>query len=70
MQLEIFTFSISSNAKFRCCPYVNPGAGELGVLTLIPVFIQLQLFKITNGDLVLDAKGNPNAKWYFQAPSS
>jgi len=52
-------------------PYVNPGAGELGGLTLDPgIYTASSSFKITNGDLVLDAKGNPNAKWYFQAPSS
>lgn len=52
-------------------PYVNPGAGELGGLTLAPgIYTASSSFKITNGDLVLDAQGNPNAKWYFQAPTS
>ncbi|NDP28265.1 MAG: DUF3494 domain-containing protein [Flavobacterium sp.] len=50
---------------------VNPGAGELGGLTLAPgIYTASSSFKITNGNLVLDAQGNPNAKWYFQAPSS
>jgi hypothetical protein len=50
---------------------VNPGAGELGGLTLAPgIYTASSSFKITNGNLVLDAKGDANAKWYFQAPSS
>ena len=49
----------------------NPGAGELGGLTLAPgIYTASSSFKITNGNLVLDAQGNPNAKWYFQTPSS
>ena len=49
----------------------NPGAGELGGLTLAPgIYTASSSFKITNGNLVLDAKGDANAKWYFQAPSS
>lgn len=49
----------------------NPGAGELGGLTLEPgIYAASSSFAITNGDLTLDAKGDPNAKWYFQAPSS
>ncbi|MBK5247712.1 MAG: DUF3494 domain-containing protein [Peptostreptococcaceae bacterium] len=52
-------------------PFVNPGAGELGGLTLAPgVYTASSSFKITNGDLTLDAQGDPNAKWYFQAPST
>ena len=52
-------------------PFVNPGAGELGGLTLAPgIYTASDSFKITNGNLVLDAKGDANAKWYFQAPSS
>jgi hypothetical protein len=52
-------------------PFVNPGAGELGGLTLAPgVYTAASSFKITNADLTLDAQGDPNAKWYFQAPSS
>ena len=50
---------------------VNPGAGELGGLTLAPgIYTASSSFSITNGNLVLDAKGDANAKWYFQAPSS
>ena len=50
---------------------VNPGAGELGGLTLAPgIYTAASSFAITNGNLILDAQGNPNAKWYFQAPSS
>jgi len=50
---------------------VNPGAGELGGLTLAPgIYTAASSFKVTNGNLTLDAQGDPNAKWYFQAPSS
>jgi len=50
---------------------VNPGAGELGGLSLAPgIYTAGSTFKITNGNLTLDAQGDPNAKWYFQAPSS
>lgn len=50
---------------------VNPGAGELGGLTLAPgIYTAASSFKITNGNLTLDAQGDPNAKWYFQAPST
>ncbi|WP_158727860.1 MULTISPECIES: Ig-like domain-containing protein [unclassified Flavobacterium] len=49
----------------------NPGAGELGGLTLVPgIYTASSSFSITNGNLTLNANGDPNAKWYFQAPSS
>ncbi len=46
----------------------DPGAGELGGLTLAPGIYKSAsgTFKITNGDLTLDAKGDPNAQWFFQ----
>lgn len=46
----------------------DPGAGELGGLTLTPGTYKSAgaSFKITNGDLILDAQGNPNAQWFFQ----
>ena len=46
----------------------DPGAGELGGLTLAAGVYQASsgTFKITNLDLVLDAKGDPNAVWIFQ----
>ncbi len=46
----------------------DPGAGELGGLTLFPGIYQSSggTFKITNLDLTLDAKGDPNAVWIFQ----
>lgn len=46
----------------------DPGAGELGGLTLPPGVYKSAgaTFKITNGDLTLDAKGDPNAVWIFQ----
>ena len=47
---------------------IDPGAGELGGLTLAPGTYKSAsgTFKITNGDLTLDAKGDPNATWIFQ----
>ena len=46
----------------------DPGAGELGGLTLAPGVYKSAsgTFKITTLDLVLDAKGDPNATWIFQ----
>lgn len=47
---------------------IDPGAGELGGLTLAPGIYKSAsgTFKITNGNLTLDAKGDPNAVWIFQ----
>lgn len=47
---------------------IDPGAGELGGLTLAPGVYKSAsgTFKITNGNLTLDAKGDPNATWIFQ----
>lgn len=47
---------------------IDPGAGELGNLTLAPGIYKSAsgTFNITNGNLVLDAQGNPNAIWVFQ----
>ncbi|MEO6330045.1 MAG: Ig-like domain-containing protein [Ginsengibacter sp.] len=46
----------------------DPGAGELGGLTLPPGVYKSAsgTFKITNLDLTLDAMGDPNAVWIFQ----
>jgi hypothetical protein len=46
----------------------DPGAGELGGLTLPPGTYKSAsgTFKITNGNLTLDAMGDPNAVWIFQ----
>jgi hypothetical protein len=46
----------------------DPGAGELGGLTLQPGVYKAAggTFNITNGPLVLDAKGDANAVWIFQ----
>ncbi|MGZ8537082.1 MAG: Ig-like domain-containing protein [Flavisolibacter sp.] len=46
----------------------DPGAGELGGLTLAPGVYKSAsgTFNITNGDLTLDAMGDPNATWIFQ----
>lgn len=50
---------------------IDPGAGELGGLTLAPGIYKSAsgTFKITNGNLTLDAQGNPNATWVFQTAS-
>ena len=45
---------------------IDPGAGELGGLTLTPGVYKSVTFKITNVDLTLDAQGDPNAVWVFQ----
>ncbi len=46
----------------------DPGAGELGGLTLVPGIYKSAsgTFDITNGNLTLDAMGDPNAVWIFQ----
>jgi hypothetical protein len=51
---------------------IDPGAGELGGLTLPPGIYKSAsgTFNITNGNLVLDAQGNPNAIWIFQAATA
>jgi hypothetical protein len=47
---------------------IDPGAGELGGLTLPPGVYKSAsgTFKITTGNLTLDAMGDPNARWIFQ----
>ncbi|MBG6062632.1 hypothetical protein IWX83_002432 [Flavobacterium sp. CG_9.1] len=49
----------------------DPGAGELGGLTLAPGVYKSAsgTFKISNGNLTLDAQGDPNATWIFQTAS-
>ncbi|MRX41563.1 DUF3494 domain-containing protein [Flavobacterium sp. LC2016-23] len=49
----------------------DPNAGELGGLTLAPGVYKSAsgTFKISNGNLTLDAKGDPNATWIFQTAS-
>jgi len=49
----------------------DPNAGELGGLTLAPGVYKSAsgTFKISNGDLTLDAHGDPNATWIFQTAS-
>lgn len=46
----------------------DPGAGELGGLTLAPGIYKSAsgTFNISNGNLTLDAQGDPNAVWIFQ----
>ena len=47
---------------------IDPGAGELGGLTLAPGVYKSAsgTFNISNGNLTLDAQGDPNATWFFQ----
>jgi hypothetical protein len=60
--------SISPASKPRG---IDPGAGELGGLTLTSGIYKSAsgTFKITNGNLTLDAKGDSNAVWIFQTAS-
>jgi hypothetical protein len=50
----------------------DPGAGELGGLVLAPgtYTAAAGTFKITSGDLTLDAQNNSNAVWVFQIAQS
>jgi hypothetical protein len=50
----------------------DPGAGQLGGLTLPPGTYQAAggSFLITGSDLTLDAQGNANAIWVFQMATS
>jgi hypothetical protein len=50
----------------------DPGAGQLGGLTLPPATYQAAggSFLITGSDLTLDAQGDTNAIWVFQMASS
>ena len=47
---------------------IDPGAGQLGGLTLTPGIYKSAsaIFYITAGDLTLDGQGDPNALWIFQ----
>jgi len=51
---------------------IDPGDGELGGLTLAPSIYKSNsgTFKITNGDLTLDAQGDANAVFVFQTASA
>lgn len=50
----------------------DPGAGQLGGLTLPPGIYKSAsgTFGITNGNLTLDAQGDPNAVWIFQCATA
>jgi hypothetical protein len=50
----------------------DPGAGQLGGLTLLPGVYKAAsgAFLITGSDLTLDAQGNADAVWIFQMASS
>jgi hypothetical protein len=51
---------------------MDPGAGQLGGLTLLPGVYKSAsgAFLITGSDLTLDAQGDPEAVWIFQMASS
>lgn len=52
-------------------PGAYAGAGELGLLTLAPgTYTSATSYKLTQGDLTLDAQGDPNAVFVFQMGSS
>jgi len=54
------------------CGGIGGGAGELGGRTLAPGIYKSTpgTYGITSGDLTLDAQGNANAVWIFQAATS
>ncbi len=78
------TFAIASQAAMDANKLFNdlspasmpggtdPGAGQLGGLTLAPGIYQSAsgTFQITGSDLTLDAKGDTNATWVFQMAAS
>jgi hypothetical protein len=51
---------------------IDPGAGQLGGLTLLPGVYKSAsgAFLLTGSDLTLDAQGDPDATWIFQMASS
>jgi|GEM_PF-882466 len=49
---------------------IDPGAGELGGLTLTPGVYKATTFKISNVDLTLDAMGDSNAVFIFQTAAA
>ncbi len=53
-------------------PGSDPGAGQLGGLTLTPATYTSAggTFAVTTGDLTLDAQGDANATWVFQSASA
>ena len=55
-----------------CAGCGGGGAGELGNRTLAPGIYKSApgSYSISNGDLTLDAQGNPNAFWVFQMATS
>jgi hypothetical protein len=61
---------LTYNALVAITPSVTK-YDELGGLTLTPgTYSSLSTLKITAGDLTLDAAGDADATWVFQAPSS
>ncbi len=60
------------NALAALPPGSDPGAGQLGGLVLAPATYTSAggTFDITTGDLTLDAQGNADAVWVFQAASA
>jgi len=60
------------NAAVAVPPGSDPGAGQLGGLTLAPGTYTSASgsFLLTGSDLTLDAQGNANATWVFQMATS
>jgi hypothetical protein len=65
--------AIPNGLDVSVCPGCGGGtAGELGNRTLAPGVYKsaADSYAITQGDLTLDAKGDPNATWVFQMGTS
>ncbi len=56
-------------AKNANIPEAQSISGNLGGATLTPGIYNTQTLKVHNGDLTLDAQGNPHQYWIFQVES-
>lgn len=62
---------VAYNQLVAMPPGAYAGAGELGLLTLAPgTYTSATSYKLTQGDLTLDAQGDANAVFIFQMGSS
>lgn len=62
---------VAYNQLVAMPPGAYAGAGELGLLTLAPgTYTSATSYQLTQGDLTLDAQGDPNAVFIFQMGSS
>jgi hypothetical protein len=68
---EALSEAQTAYTTLRGLPSTGVLAAELGGTTIYPgVYTNASTVGITNGDLTLDAQGNPNAYWVFQVGSS